>query len=302
MTATARQAIARARDVLASAGIGEAPLEADLLAAEALGMDRARLYASLDATVSPPHQRKLERLLLRRAARKPLAYVLGHKEFYGLTFKVGAGVLVPRPETETLVEEAIGIAGTSPPSPLSAAERGGEEERSNPLLIADVGTGCGAIAVSLALHLPNASVYATDMSRRALAFAQANAETHGVRERIAFFYGNLLSPLLGPVDIIAANLPYLPTARIPTLEPEVSRWEPRRALDGGPDGLRLVRGLLRQSPAYLKPGGAIVLELDPEQMAAASAFALRVFPQARVRCVRDLAGRERVLVVECGAL
>jgi release factor glutamine methyltransferase len=233
-------------------------------------------------------------------AREPLAYIVGQREFYGLRFKVGRGVLVPRPETEMLVGEAIGIAKRlSSPSPLG---RGGQGERLSPLLIADVGTGSGAIAVSLAKNLPNAFLYATDTSLRTLAIAKSNATTHVVEERIAFLVGSLLSPLPEPVDIIAANLPYLPTSRIPALEPEVRCYEPRRALDGGRDGLDLVRRLLRQSPGYLKEGGAILLELDPEQMEAAEAFALGVHPQAKARRVKDLAGMERVLVIECEAV
>jgi len=349
VTPTIRHVISEARDTLRAAGHEEADLEADLLIGHVLGCDRSHLYASLDTPFPALRRRRLERHLQRRVARQPLAYILGNREFFGLAFKVGPGVLVPRPETETLAEEALRIA-TSPPGPLSATER---RERSGPLTIADVGTGCGAIAVSLAVHLPTATVYATDTSRRALAIARANAEAHGVQERIRFLQGSLLTPLKGfapkvllglapwpprlrrgegivsgghpqppggnsrslhlpdfwnntpleeGVDIIAANLPYLPTARIPTLQPEVSRYEPRRALDGGPDGLRLVRRLLGQAPGYLNETGAILLELDPEQMEAATACALAAFPRARVRRVADLAGRERVLVVECEAL
>ncbi|MBI4310280.1 MAG: peptide chain release factor N(5)-glutamine methyltransferase [Chloroflexi bacterium] len=283
MTLTIGQALADARKRLAGAGSEESSLEADLLVAGVLGWDRARLYACLDAPFPAGRRRTLERFLLRRLRREPLPYILGRQEFYGLDFQVARGVLIPRPETETLVEQALALA----------------RARASPVAIADVGAGSGAIAVSLAAHLPQATLYATDTSRRALAVARANAQRHGVLERIVFLAGSLLSPLPGPVDIIAANLPYLPSSRIPTLAPEVSRYEPRRALDGGPDGLRLARRLLKQAPKYLKGSGMILLELDPEQMDSASATAKRVFPDAVLRRVKDLAGRERVLVVEC---
>ncbi|MBI2172403.1 MAG: peptide chain release factor N(5)-glutamine methyltransferase [Chloroflexi bacterium] len=292
-----RQTLAHSQEALVRAGVGEAFLEADLLVAEALGIHRTALYAAWEDPFPRNLQPRLQRLLHRRAAREPLAYILGQREFYGLGFKVGRSVLIPRPETETLVGEALQIAKRlSSPSPKG---RGGQGERLSPLLIADVGTGSGAIAVSLAKNLPNAFLYATDTSLRTLAIAKSNAKTHAVEERLDFRVGSLLSPLPEPVDIIAANLPYLPTSRISALEPEVSRYEPRRALDGGPDGLGLVRRLLRQSPGYLKVGGAILLELDPEQMEAAEAFALGVYPQAKARRVKDLAGMERVLVIEC---
>ncbi|MBI4340200.1 MAG: peptide chain release factor N(5)-glutamine methyltransferase [Chloroflexi bacterium] len=291
MTSTILKAVADARSRLAQAGVPEAPLEADLVVAAALKTDRAHLYALLNEALPAIASRALEAMLRRRVQREPLAYIVGHREFYGLEFKVGRGVLIPRPETETLIEEAIRIVGgrRPHPNPLPSRER---------IIIADVGTGCGASAVSLAVHVPGAYIYATDVSRRAIATAQANATAHGIQDRITFLHGNLLRPVPAKASLITANLPYLPISRLPTLQPEVSLYEPRKALDGGPDGLRLVRRLLRESPGCLEPSGAILVELDPEQMEAAESVALVVYPHATLRRVKDLAGLERVLVVQ----
>lgn len=284
MSATVGAAVVRTRNALAHAGVAEAPLEAELLLADTLETDRTGLLAGLSDLLSEERQRHLDSLLSRRMQREPLAYLRGKREFYGLDFHVGPGVLIPRPETETLVEEALALAA------LRESEQG--------TIIADVGTGSGIIAVSLAVHLPRSKLYATDISNTALSTAQGNARRHGVDARIAFLGGDLMEPLPERVDIVAANLPYLSTGAIQDLEPEIALYEPREALDGGPGGLDLVRRLLAQAPGHLRTGGALLLELDPWQMDAASRAALQAMPGAAVRCVRDLAGDERVLVVE----
>ncbi len=284
MTLMVKDVLAHARAVLDRSGVREAPLEADLLVGTALGLDRAGLYASLEEPVADSSEQHLERLVLRRARREPLAYILGCREFYGLSFKVGPGVLIPRPETEILVEQAI----------EAVARRTGN----NRVRIADVGTGCGGIAMALAVNLTRSHIYATDTSPNPLATAKVNAQAHGVLERISFLEGDLLEPLPGPVDIIVANLPYIPTERIPLLEPEIREFEPVEALDGGADGLDLVRRLLRASPDYLNAGGTVLLEMDPEQMDTATACALEPFPQATIHRLTDLAGLERVLLVQ----
>ena len=284
MSATVGAAVVRTRNALAHAGVAEAPLEAELLLADTLETDRTGLLAGLSDLLSEERQRHLDSLLSRRMQREPLAYLRGKREFYGLDFHVGPGVLIPRPETETLVEEALALAA------LRESEQG--------TIIADVGTGSGIIAVSLAVHLPRSKLYATDISNTALSTARGNARRHGVDARIAFLGGDLMEPLPERVDIVAANLPYLSTGAIQDLEPEIALYEPREALDGGPGGLDLVRRLLAQAPGHLRTGGALLLELDPWQMDAASRAALQAMPGAAVRCVRDLAGDERVLVVE----
>jgi len=270
--------IASVQRRLADIGVPEARLEAELLLSHVLHTDRTRLYALPDTHLSQDEKRELERLLARRLRREPLAYVLGTRWFYGLEFTVRPGVLIPRPETELLVERAIAVAGD------------------RPLTIVDVGTGCGNIAVALAAHLPRTRLLAADISRTALRVAAENAARHGVAERIALLQGDLLAPLRTPVDMIVANLPYVRHDALPVLQPELSH-EPAEALNGGPDGLDLLRRLLAQAPAYLAPGGWLLAELDPWQADEASALARAAFPGAGVEIEQDLASRDRLLVV-----
>ena len=265
---------------LEAAGIGDARLEADLIWTTALGIDRAALYAAFRDTPSEEEAGRAETLCERRLNREPVAYLMGTREFYGLPIAVGPGVLIPRPETETVVEETLRLV-----------------EGQASLVLADVGCGSGAIAVALAVARPDAVVYALDLAPRALELTAHNAATHGVSERIHVLESDLLAALPRPVHVVAANLPYVTSDEIPLLEPEVSRYEPREALDGGADGLMLIRRLLAEAGGHLLPGGALVLEMDPRQIAAASDAAVTCFPGAHVRAVRDLAGRERVLVV-----
>ena len=194
---------------------------------------------------------------------------------------VGPGVLIPRPETEAVVEETLRLV----------------EGEASPVL-ADVGCGSGAIAVALAVARPEAVVYALDVASRALELTALNAAKHGVSERVCVLESDLLAALPRLVHVVAANLPYVMSGEIPLLEPEVSRYEPREALDGGVDGLALIRRLLAGAGERLLPGGSLVLEMDPRQIAAAAEAASACFPGADIRAVRDLAGRERVLVVE----
>ena len=264
-----------------SAGIGDARLEADLIWTTALGIDRAGLYAAFRDTPSEEEMRRAEALCTRRLNREPVAYLMGTREFYGLPITVGPGVLIPRPETETVVEETLRLVeGEAPP------------------VLADVGCGSGAIAVALAVARPDAVVYALDVAPRALELTALNAANHGVTERVRVIESDLLAALPRPVHVIAANLPYVMSEEIPLLEPEVSRFEPREALDGGADGLMLIRRLLMEAGEHLLPGGALVLEMDPRQIAAASDAAGAHFSGASIRTAQDLAGRERVLVVE----
>ena len=281
----ARSAQWWARQVLQEAGIEEAGLEAEVLVRHALGLDRVEFYANPEASLGREQQRALQAFVARRAQREPLAYILGQWEFYGLSFQVTPAVLVPRPETETLVEEALRwIRGR------------GEEPR--PLVIADIGAGSGCIAVSLAVHLPAARVLATDVSAAALEVTRANSSAHGVTDRVQLLPGDLLAPLSEPVDLLVANLPYIPNGQLPHLQPEIRCYEPSEALRGGPDGMALTRRLLREAPAHLHPCGALMLEMDPEQRQALERVARHIFPGASMRVVQDLAGLDRVLVVE----
>jgi len=277
----ARSALVHVRTRLRDAGVEEAHLEADVLVRHVLGLERVDLLARPETPLAPAQSAALEGLLARRLRREPLAYVLGSREFHGLDFRVTPAVMVPRPETETLVEEALGWV----------------RERPTPITVADVGAGSGCIFVTLAVRLRDVRFLATDASPAALAVAEENARRHGVAERVRLLFGHLLQPLPGPVDLIVANLPYIPRGRLDTLQPEVRDYEPREALDGGPDGTDLLRPLLHEAGAYLQPGGVLMLEIDEEQGAALAEEARSAFPSAAVRVLPDLAGRDRVLVV-----
>jgi release factor glutamine methyltransferase len=276
-----RQLLRRAERQLTGAGIGDPKIEADLVWMTALEVDRVELYARLSDSPTDAEQAAADALLARRLRHEPAAYIMGRREFFGIELVVAPGVLIPRPDTEVLVEEALRFANA----------------RTGPLRIADVGCGSGAITVALALHLPDARVYAIDISQRAIEIAVMNADRQGVADRVETLRGDLLAPLTRTVDLITANLPYVESAAIPTLEPEIRMWEPREALDGGDDGLDLIRRLLASAPERLARNGAMVLECDPGQVPTLRALAAETFPGASVETVVDLAGRERVVAV-----
>lgn len=273
-------------------------LDAELLLGQLLSWSRARVLAERRHPLTSAQQNMLQDLVARRADQEPIAYIVGHKEFYGLDFIVDRAVLVPRPETELLVELALDIVRRK-----MEDERRKQEStifrRSSfvvrPLSIADIGTGSGAIAVALATQLPDAQIYATDISQAALMIARQNADRHRVAQRVRFGLGNLLEALDEPVDLIVSNPPYTILAEISA---GVRRHEPQLALDGGPDGLAVYRRLLAQVPDKLRPGGAIVLEIGSTQGAAVMALARTHFPLAQIDVYRDLAGHDRVIVIE----
>jgi release factor glutamine methyltransferase len=282
------QALHLYTEQLQAAGIEDAWLEAEVLLRHTLDLDRAHLYARLQEDMSTSDQAVLHSLLARRLAREPTAYIVGQREFYGLDLETTPAALIPRPETELLVAEAIARA--------SLPER--QARHRERLLIADVGTGNGAIAVALAVRLPEAALLAIDLSREALTLALRNARRHGVESRISFLQADLLAPLAQPADLIVANLPYVRSGDWEALPPEIRGHEPRDALDGGPDGLREIGRLLGQAPSCLRPGGSLLVELGPLQAAPALALARRCFPDAAARIVPDAAGLDRLLVVD----
>lgn len=261
--------------------VEDAVLEARLLLARALGVRPDALLLDPDRPVPDAAAASFEQFLVRRLGREPLFYILGEREFFGLPFNVDRRALIPRPETELLVECALEIAKGRDPS----------------LMIADIGTGSGCIAVSLAVHLRSARVYATDISGEALELGRSNAARHGVEDRMIFLQGDLLVPLPEAMDIIVANPPYVAAESVPTLPPEIARYEPRVAVDGGPEGTVLAYRLLAQAPRYLKPGGALLLEMGYGQSWGVVAVAQAAFPRARIDLVPDLAGIPRVLRV-----
>ena len=256
-----------------------------MLVRHATGMDRAALYASMRDPLPEPAARRLGGLLRRRMAREPLAYITGHREFYGIDLEVSPAVLIPRQETELLVERAIDFCSSLGPGARP--------------LIADIGTGSGAIAVAIALHAPHATVYATDISREALDAAETNIRRHGLESRIRLCRGDLLDALPRPVDLLVSNPPYIPTGDISGLAPEVQR-EPRSSLDGGVDGLSVVRCLLAQAPGRLRPGGRVIVEISPEQIDAVASLARGGVPSGEVSFHRDMLGLARAVEIEGG--
>ena len=267
---------------LESAGIPDARLEAEVLVMNVMRMARQSIFAEQETEVTGQQQAALDEFLERRYSREPLAYILGQREFYGINVVLTPAVLIPRPETEGLVEQALFMA-------LMGME-------STELTIADVGTGSGAIAINLAIHLPSAKVYAVDVQDAVLDVAAYNVRVHGVADRVNLAIGDLLDAVPEPVDLIVANLPYIPTDRIPTLQPEVQQ-EPVLALDGGPDGLDLVRRLLIQAEDKLNSHGIILLEIDPDQIPVVQELALQHFPEGSTSVEKDLAGMDRILSI-----
>jgi len=267
---------------LESAGIPNARLEAEVLVMNVMRMARQSIFAEQETEVTGQQQAALDEFLERRYSREPLAYILGQREFYGINVVLTPAVLIPRPETEGLVEQALFMA-------LMGME-------STELTIADVGTGSGAIAINLAIHLPSAKIYAVDVQDAVLDVAAYNVRVHGVADRVNLAIGDLLDAVPEPVDLIVANLPYIPTDRIPTLQPEVQQ-EPVLALDGGPDGLDLVRRLLIQAEDKLNSHGIILLEIDPDQIPVVQELALQHFPEGSTSVEKDLAGMDRILSI-----
>ena len=283
--ASLRDIIRQTNVTLEAAGIPDPRLEAELMAMKVVRMLRQDIFAQQEMEISAEQDQELAQIVERRLTREPLAYILGYREFYGVNLFVSPAVLIPRPETETLVEHALFMS-------LMGME-------TTELVIADVGTGTGAIAISLAIHLPAARIYALDVSDDVLDVASYNIRAHNVSDRITLVKGDLLEPLPEPVDLVVANLPYLPSDRIPTLQPEVQK-EPRAALDGGADGLDLVRRLLSQATEKLKEHGVIMLELDPEQVPVVEDLARQHFPEASITVEQDLAHQDRILVINRG--
>ncbi len=288
---------------LADAGADSPRLTAEALLAHVLGISRTQLLSRPEHIVPPDLLADYETLIARAAAGEPLAYLTGHREFCGLDFLVDARVLVPRPETELLVELALnpplpaGDRGASPEAKRSG-EGPGVRKNSVPLHILDVGTGSGCIAVTLAVRLPSARITALDISADALALARLNAQRHNVSDRMDFIQSDLLSNShLSPsiFHLLVANLPYIPTAELQRLP--VSRHELALALDGGPDGLDLIRRLLADAPRVIVPHGRLLLEINDEKSAEAFDLARAAFPAAHVEIHKDLAGLDRVIAI-----
>ncbi len=340
---TLQDCVQQARLLLTEAGCDTPALDAELLAAKVLHIDRSRLWLEPDRPLSEPEQQQFRQFVERRRRREPLPYILGKWEFFGLPLEVSPAVLIPRPETETLVEAclerlksfSVRPRGSSAPRSTQNSELSTlNSEPSAPstmLLGAEAGCGTGAISLALAHSLPDIRIFATDCSEAALALAQRNVHCHALQDRITLLHGDLLEPVgaalcgcpsasLGSapgrphrvaptgygalpsqvLDFVVANLPYIATNEIPSLPPEVRDWEPREALDGGPDGLAVIRRLIAEAPRWLKPDGFLALEISPEQAAPVKELLIRR-GFTRIEIIADLSGRERVAIAHLAA-
>ena len=292
-----REARKTGSERLRKAGIDTPQLDTDLLLCHALGWKRSRLLAYPEFQIPAHLERQFMELLLRREAREPLAYITGAKEFYGLTFVVTPDVLIPRPETELLVDLGLAFLKT----------------QTSPALVVDAGTGSGALAVSLAvalrrfekklggvdrhsLHEISSRIVATDRSLKALAIATKNARRH--EAEVTLIAADLIKPIKGPVQLIVANLPYIPSEQIPALQPEIKHYEPLSALDGGVDGLDCYRRLLTQARSRIDPrNGMIIMEIEADQGRQLVEIAKSIFPGSTVNVHQDLAGLDRAVTV-----
>jgi release factor glutamine methyltransferase len=279
---TLRQATLR----LKSESVPDAQLNAQSLLANALGRDRTYLIVNLQRELEDRELAQFAEDLERRSAGEPLQYIIGHQEFYGLEFEVNRDVLIPRPESEMIVEEVIHLFRNHP-KPLQQ------------LLIVDVGTGSGCLAISLARELAGSLVIANDISRAALAVARRNAIRCGVNDRVAFFEGDLFAAVAArPVaDFIVSNPPYVAEAEVASLQREVREWEPRVALSDSADGLTFYRRLLQEAPLRLKPGGFLICEIGYSQAEPVRELANRDAGWQSIEMLDDLQGIPRTIVL-----
>lgn len=266
-------------------------LDAQLLLCAVLHKERSYLYMYPEQELDTAQETRWQALLARREQGEPIAYLLGEKAFYGLDFTVDRRVLIPRPETELLVEMAL----------LYCRQR---LDAGHTPIVADIGTGSGAIPISIAVHEPRLPyLYACDISADALAVARLNCQRHRVSERVRLLQGDLLQPLPEAVDLLLANLPYVGTTEQATMTPDVLDFEPHQALFSGPAGLDLPSRLLREAGQgdKLRPGAVLLLEIGYRQRVPLTQLAAETWPQARITCLRDYAGWDRLLRMELPA-
>ncbi len=274
-----------AAEELESAEIDDARFEAEVLLRHATGLSRAQLYASLADEIDATAQQRFVAAIAERTERKPLAYITGTREFYRLEFRVTPDVLIPRPESELLVDAALDHM---------------RQARIRAAQVADVGAGSGAVGIALAKHRRGINLICSDVSRDALLVARDNAQRLLRRPNAAFVQGDLLTPLPGPFHCVVANLPYIPEERLDQLEPEVSDHEPRIALTPGTRGTELILRLITQLPSRLHPNGVAVLEVDPGQETAIAEAARQMLPDADVTVLDDISQRPRAIRIIAG--
>jgi release factor glutamine methyltransferase len=280
---TVGRAINAARQRLEDAGCDIPHLDAQVILAHVLGVERTWLFAHHEAELSEAQAAAFTDLVTRRMRHEPVAYLVGKKEFYGLEFLVDRRVLIPRPETELLVDAVIDHI---------------EMREGQILTVADVGAGSGAIALAIAANCPNTQVYAIDLSAEALEVAQQNVQRLDHHGQVTLLQGDLLAPLPAPVHMIVANLPYISSDAYTTLMADVREYEPQVALAGGPEGLDIITRLLKDAPAALKANGLIFLEIGHDQGAAVLRLARTLLPQATtIRLRQDYQGQDRLVII-----
>jgi release factor glutamine methyltransferase len=285
VTVTLAEAINNAANLLSTAGIANARLDAEVLLSHIIMKDRVWLITHRDDVLDDNHQRDFADVIQRRTRREPLQHIVGNQEFWGIEFKVSPDVLIPRPETEFIIEAALAIV----------------QDRNTLVRIIDLCTGSGCIAVSLAKELTAARIIATDASEKALAVARENTRRHGVSEQIRFLLGDLFAPLeeldlRGQIDIIVSNPPYVQAGELSTLQPEVRDYEPEMALISGPEGTEMAKRIIQRAPEYLKKNGALIMEMGLGQAKALTRMVEATGAYGNRELLKDLAGIERVLV------
>ncbi|MBI5529155.1 MAG: peptide chain release factor N(5)-glutamine methyltransferase [Deltaproteobacteria bacterium] len=267
---------------LSKAGKPSPRLDAELLLAHLLGIERLKIYLDFERPMGETEARAYMALVRRRTAGEPVAYITGKKEFYSREFTVTPDVLIPRPETESVVEAAI--------------------RTDHVVDVLDLGCGSGCIGITMAAEVPSANVACADISPAAIAIARKNAAAFGIESRVGFFTGDLFAPVAGRMfDAIVSNPPYIPTKMIDELQIEIRKYEPRAALDGGPDGLDVVRRIVAEAPAHLIEGGTLLVEIAEFQADAVREFAAANGSYADVRIGNDLSGRPRCFAATKGS-
>ena len=272
------QALYRAREILDASDIEDACLEAKLFLRHTLKISQVQLYLDFNRELSPEDEESFQQLVSRRLKGEPSAYITGHREFYCLDIYVNSKVLIPRPESELLVDKAIEIT-----------------QKAKISTVAEIGTGSGAIAISLALNLSATKIYATDISLSALNVASFNCQKHGVEDKICLLPGDILDPLPEPVDLIIANLPYVKESEL--AKSNAPDFEPALALNGGNDGLAKIYQLCRQVNSKLNSPGYLLLEIGQGQANQVAGFLYRLFPSAGIEIIPDLGGIDRLLSI-----
>ena len=279
------QALQQSAHILSMNGIDDSYIEARMLLGHATNLSPVQIYTEPQQMLSRKEVVKLQELVDRRLKHEPAAYILKSREFHGIDFYVDSRVLIPRPETELLVDTALEFAWN-------------RNCITSPLLAVDIGTGSGAIAISLALSVPGIRVYAIDISPSALEVARLNCEYHNVGRQVTLLSGNLLQPLPEPVDLVVANLPYIKSSELVSLSPEITKFEPRMAIDGGDSGLECIRQLLQQVKSKINAGGCLLLEIGQNQEKDVSQLINSCLNEVNFRFIADFNGIKRVAKID----